>query len=48
MFWNNKNKNQSIITTKITKTSSQAQFEKELKDKVEEQSSVCPEMWSHK
>ena len=43
MFWNKKNKNDYTITTKITKTSSQAQFEKEIKEKVEQQTSICPE-----
>jgi len=42
MFWNKKN-NDYVITTKITKTSNQAQFEREIKEKVEQQSSICPE-----
>jgi hypothetical protein len=42
-FFNKKeNKNESVITTRITKTSSQAQYEKEIWKKIKLQADTCP------
>jgi hypothetical protein len=43
VFWNKKKKNDDyIITTKITKTSSQAQFEKEIEKQIWLKANTCP------
>ena len=42
MFWN-KNKNETVITTRVTKTSSQSYYEKEIINKAENQARLCPE-----
>jgi len=43
MFWNKKNNNETLIITRVTKTSSQSKYEKEIENKAEQQSCICPE-----
>jgi Zn ribbon nucleic-acid-binding protein len=50
MFWNRnkKNNNETVITTRILRTSEQAKYEKEVLEKVNIQISTCPECeYSH-
>lgn len=45
MFWNKKksNNNETVITTRIIKTSKQAEHEREVLEEVKKQISICPE-----